>query len=470
MLTLSVEAFAQATAGEVLTGDSDVMINGVAIDSRETEPGAAFFAFGGENVDGHAFCLEALAAGARALVVTRSPAELAHVIEAASARKAAVIRVDDTTRALQDLASAHRARLFCPVVGVTGSAGKTTTKEFLVAVLGTRDKVVATKGNRNNEIGVPLTVLDAGADTDVLVVEMAMRGAGQIAELAEIARPTVGLVTNVGVSHIELLGSQEAIAAAKAELIEAIPEQGTVFLNGDDAYTDVIAERSCAPVLRYGLSEACDIRAEDVTVDADSCAHFTLVLPSDRVRVSLGVPGRHNVYNALATAAVAANLGIEPAGIARGLVSARAGDMRMQSFTSASGVHVINDAYNASPTSMRAAVDTLAEITAASRTIAVLGDMAELGSLTELAHFQLGEHVSRAGVSTLVTVGERAKRIADGAVAEGMDAAAVRPCVTVEEAGAVLDDLLEPGDVVLVKASRVMGLERVVEGIVEPRV
>jgi len=470
VLTLSVEAFAQAMAGQILTGDGGVMVNGVAIDSRETEPGAAFFAFDGENVDGHAFCLEALAAGARALVVTRSPGELAHVVEAASGRKAAVIKVDDATRALQRLAVAHRARLFCPVIGVTGSAGKTTTKEFLVAVLGTRDKVVATKGNRNNEIGAPLTVLDAGADTDVLVVEMAMRGTGQIAELAEIARPTIGLVTNVGVSHIELLGSQDAIAAAKAELVDAIPEQGTVFLNGDDAYTEMIAGRSCAAVLRYGLSEACDIRAEDVTVDADSCAHFTLVLPSDRVRVSLGVPGRHNIYNALASAAVAANLGIEPEAIARGLASARSGDMRMQSFTSASGVHVINDAYNASPSSMRAAVDTLAEMTSASRTIAVLGDMAELGSLTEMAHFQLGVHVARAGISVLVTVGERAKRIADGAMAEGMDPSVVRPCATVEEASEVLDDVLERGDVVLAKASRVMGLERVVERIVEPRV
>ena len=230
------------------------MVNGVAIDSRQVEPGAAFFAFAGDRVDGHAFCLEALGAGARALVVTRPVEELASIIESASERRAAVIHVDDATRALQRLAAAHRARLFCPVVGVTGSAGKTTTKEFLVSVLGTRDRVVATRGNRNNEIGVPLTVLDAGADTDVLVVEMAMRGPGQIAELAQIAGPTVGLVTNVGVSHLELLGSQEAIASAKAELIEAIPEQGTVFLNGDDAYTDVIAERAVAPVVRYGLS------------------------------------------------------------------------------------------------------------------------------------------------------------------------------------------------------------------------
>lgn len=470
MLTLSVDMLTDLTAGELLTGSRDAMVNGAVIDSREVRSGSAFFAFIGENTDGHAYCLEALASGARALVVTRPEAELGTIVELARTRGAAVVRVADVLGALQALAAYHRSRLFCPVIGVTGSTGKTTTKEFLVAVLGRKDKVVATVGNRNNELGVPLTILDAGADTDLLVIEMAMRGQGQIAELAAIARPTMGLVTNVGVSHIELLGSQEAIASAKAELVEAVPADGTVFLNGDDAFTESVAARAVAPVVRYGLSETCEVRAEDVAVDTDSVAHFTLVLPGSRTRISLGVPGRHNVYNALATAAVATALGHEPIDIATGLVSARGGDMRMQSFMSATGVHVINDAYNANPTSMRAAVDTLAGISAEGRSIAVLGDMAELGSLTELAHFQLGEHVSAAGIDILVTVGDKARRIADGASAEGMDSSVVRPCASVEEASEVLDDLLEPGDVVLVKASRVMGLERVVEGIVDPRV
>ncbi|MBS3957612.1 MAG: UDP-N-acetylmuramoyl-tripeptide--D-alanyl-D-alanine ligase [Clostridiales bacterium] len=470
MLTLPVDKLVSIVGGELLAGSPDAMVNGVAIDSREVEPGGAFFALPGGRTDGHEHFGEAVEAGARALIVTRPDADLAELMEAARRRGVAVVRVPDTLAAIQRLATFHRSRLFCPVIGVTGSTGKTTTKEYLVSVLGTCRKVVATAGNRNNELGVPLTVLEAGADTDVLVVEMAMRGTGEIAELARIASPTMGIVTNIGVSHIELLGSQEAIASAKGELIEAIPADGTVFLNGDDAFSSRLATKSSAPVVRYGLSEACEVRAEEITVDAASLAHFSLVLPQVRVSVQLSVPGRHNVYNALAAAAVADALGFDPFDIAAGLSVMTGADMRMQAFVTASGIHVINDAYNANPASMRAAVDTLAEMRAEGRTVAVLGDMAELGSLTELAHFQLGEHVARAGIGVLVTVGERARRVAEGARAVGMDSSLVRPCVTAEEASEVLDDTLEPGDIVLVKASRVMRLERVVEGIVEPRV
>jgi UDP-N-acetylmuramoyl-tripeptide--D-alanyl-D-alanine ligase len=470
VLTLSVETLIAVTGGTLVWGSTDTMVNGVATDSRTLEPGAVFVAFPGERVDGHAFLADAIASGARALLITRGSEEIGEVVESATRRDVAIVRVPDALGAVQALARHHRERLFCPVIGITGSTGKTTTKEFLTSVLGTRMKVVATHGNRNNELGVPLTVMSAGADTDVLVVEMAMRGRGEIADLCRIARPTMGLVTNVGVSHIELLGTQDSIAAAKAELVEAVAEDGVVFLNGDDTYSDTLALSSRAPVVRYGVGDACSVRAVDIEMDGESRASFDIVADDVSVTVSLSVPGRHNVYNALAAASVGLRLRMDVDDIAAGLAGASAGEMRMQAFTSAGGVHVINDAYNANPTSMRAAVDTLAGIRTAERRIAVLGDMAELGSLAELAHFRIGEQVAGLPIDAVVTVGERASRIADGARAGGMDPDRVRPCATADEASEVLDDLLEPGDVVLVKASRVMGLERVVEGIVEPRV
>lgn len=470
MLTLSVETLIAVTGGTLVWGSTDTMVNGVATDSRTVEPGALFVAFVGEHVDGHRYLEDAVASGARALLITCGSDGIDSVLESASRRDVAIVRVSDALAAVQSLARHHRERLFCPVIGVTGSTGKTTTKEFVTSVLGTRRKVVATRGNRNNELGVPLTVMDARADTDVLVVEMAMRGRGQIAELCHIARPTIGLVTNIGMSHIELLGSQEAIVSAKAELVGAIPEEGVVFLNGDDAFSETLALSSRAPVVRYGLGEGCDVRAVEIELDGESRASFKILSADVSVPVSLAVPGRHNVYNALAAAAIAMHLGLEPDDIALGLAKASAGEMRMQSFTSACGIHVINDAYNANPTSMRAAIETLAGMSTAERRIAVLGDMAELGSLTELAHFRIGEEVAVLPIDVLVTVGERASRIADGARARGMDPRTIRPCATADEASEVLDDLLEPDDVVLVKGSRVMGLERVVEGIVEPRV
>jgi UDP-N-acetylmuramoyl-tripeptide--D-alanyl-D-alanine ligase len=330
--------------------------------------------------------------------------------------------------------------------------------------------VVATAENRNNELGVPLTVMDAGASTEALVVEMAMRGPGQIEHLCSIARPDVGLVTNVGVSHVEILGTEEAIASAKGELVRAIPAAGRVFLNGDDAWSDTLEGYAGAPVTRYGLSGVADVRAEDVSIAEDGTPSFKLVTAGDCVEVRLPVPGRHNVYNALAASAVGIHLGVTLRDVARGLESATFSKWRMETFQSASGLTVINDAYNANPTSMRAAVSALGDVPTRGRRIAVLGDMAELGSLTDLAHFQLGEEVASSAVDILISVGERGRRIAEGALAAGMTPECVRPCLSADEASEVLDDTAEPGDTVLVKASRIMGLERVVEGMIEPRV
>lgn len=470
MLTLSVETLLEVTGAELLAGPRSTVVNGLAIDSRSVEPGAVFVAFTGEHVDGHSYLTQALDEGARAILVTRADEDVRQAFDSAARAESVLVRVENAQSAIEALGRHHRSRLMIPVIGVTGSTGKTTTKDFLRSVLATRMRVVATAENRNNELGVPLTLMDAGAETEVLVLEMAMRGPGQIEHLCRIARPTAGLVTNVGVSHVEILGSEEAIASAKGELVQAIPADGRVFLNGDDGWTDHLETLAAAPITRYGVSAGADVRAEMVLIAEDGTPSFTLVTPDGTAQVRLPVPGRHNVYNALAAASVGAYLGLSLDDIVCGLEAATFSKWRMEAFQSASGLTVINDAYNANPTSMRAALSALGDVPTSGRRIAVLGDMAELGSLAELAHFQLGEEVATSVIDVLVTVGQRARRIAEGALAAGMAADVVRPCVSADEASEVLDDLAELGDTVLVKASRVMGLERVVEGMIEPRV
>jgi UDP-N-acetylmuramoyl-tripeptide--D-alanyl-D-alanine ligase len=469
MLTLSAGRMVEVTGGELVSGSADAMVNGVCTDSRAVQAGCAFVAFAGERADGHAYVADALRAGARAALVTRYDDAVSAAVEQSGRHQAAVVLVRDATSAVVALAKYHRGRLACPVVGITGSTGKTTTKDFLAAALATKLRVTATAGNRNNELGVPLTVLDAGSETDVLVVEMGMRGAGQIEALCGVARPTHGLVTNIGQTHLELLGSQEAILHAKGELVRCLPESGAAFLNGDDAWSRRLASDSLAPVSFYGLGSDNDVRASDVSVSDDGMPTMTLTAVGESVTVTLPVPGRHNAYNAAAAAAVATSLGVSLAEVAAGLTDVSLTEWRMQVFTAANGVTVVNDAYNANPASMRAALSALSDMNTNGRRVAVLGDMRELGSLAELAHFRLGEEVADLPVHELVTVGDLARRIGEGALARGMDRKAVRSCATAEEAGEVLDDLLQPGDVVLVKASRSLGLERVVEGIVQPR-
>ena len=465
MVTMSAAYLAEIVGGEVVAGPAEAVLRGAEIDSRELVPGMAFFALSGERTDGHAHVEAAARAGARVVVVSRFDESIAAQLGKPGTPQVAVVLVPDVAEALRTLAVHHRGTLRCTVIGITGSTGKTSTKDFLLAALGEGCACVATVGNRNNELGVPLTVFRAGPRTDVLIVEMGMRGEGQIARLCEIARPSVGIVTNIGQTHMELLGSEDAIARAKGELVACVPGDGRIFLNGDDVWSRSLAERASAPITWYGMGEAADVRASDVSVDDLGRPSFTLSAGGEDCRVTLPVPGRHHAYTSAAAAATALYLGVSLEQIASRLADVRVSGMRMQVFVAANGVTVINDAYNASPTSMRAAVATLADMTSRGARVAVLGDMAELGSLTELAHFRLGEEVARSGIETLVTAGPRASRIAEGALAAGMPDRSVRPCANVDEASEVLDDLLRAGDIVLVKASRSMGLERIVERI-----
>jgi len=507
VLSASVQEIAAVVSGGLCPADSGVRVTGVAIDSRTVEPGMLFVAFPGDRADGHDFIDEAVDKGAAAVVFARNPSVGApsgpsggvpgpgNGLDGSGGGVSAglgggrlwtigsvpTIRVPDGKRALQQLAAWHRSRLPVTVVGVTGSTGKTTTKDMLASVLGVRFKTVATERNLNNEIGVPLTLLAAAEYTDVIVCEMGMRGAGQIAELADIARPDIGVITNVGTSHIGLLGTQEAIADAKGELARAIPLTGSVLVNGDDGYAAAVVRGAQARIISFGPGAHNDVRAEDIRLDRYGRASFSLACrgvrrddgsgcEAEACAVTLPIAGRHNVYNALAAAAVGLQLGLTFTEIAQGLAATQVTDMRMEVLHSPKGVTVINDAYNASPHSMSVAIMALMEMEATGRRCAVLGDMAELGAHSKDAHFGIGEDLAKQGIDLLVTVGEQARHIVEGARQAGLDGLRIHmfddPC----EAGGFLGEELRSGDTVLVKASRVMGLERIAERLVTPRV
>lgn len=455
----TLEQVAEDAGGRLVQGDPASVVNGVTTDSRGDCAGRLFVALRGTRFDGHAFVADALANGAVAALVgtgAELPADLPE--------SAGVIAVDDTLAGLQNLAAAQRRRLKARVIGVTGSVGKTTTKDILAAIADRRGQVVATRGNYNNEIGLPLTVLDADQTTDVLIVEMGMRAPGEIRALAKIARPHVGVVTLVSAVHVERLGSLENIAAAKRELIEELPPNGAAVLNGDDALVRDMARAAPASVLFFGFGKNNDVRASDVETLGEAGSRFTLHFRGDAVSVRLPLPGRHQVVNALAAAAAALACGWPIEDVAAGLAGSDRcrSAMRTELLTTPHGVHLINDAYNASPVSMAAALDLLTSLPARRR-IAVLGDMLELGPLTEKAHAKLGEDVARLGVDVLIAVGSQARCVVEAARRAGMPAKAVFACTDSDEAAEAAQHIVRPGDVVLIKASRGLALERVAQ-------
>lgn len=459
MRSMTAAGFAALAHAEVARGDAAATVRGVSIDSRTVEAGDVFAALAGERAHGAAFVSDAIARGATAVLV---PADRRDIDARADV---AVIVAPDTLVALQTAAASYREGLDAVVVGITGSTGKTTTKDLLAGALGASLAVVSAEKSHNNEIGVPLTLLAADPATDVVVAELAMRGAGQIRELARIAQPRVGVVVNVGVTHFELLGSVEAIARAKGELLEELPPDGLAVVNGDDRNSAPLAGMTRARVTRFGLGDDNQVRAAEVTVGDDGLVRFVAEIGGARAAVRLPLMGRHNVYNALAALAVADELGVPLEAAAAGLAEARPSPMRMDVFGTAAGVTVVNDCYNASPASMEAALDTVASMRVDGRRVAVLGEMLELGALSVDEHIGVGKRVTDAGIALLVTVGEGARSIAAGALEHGLEEAAWVSFADAEAAAAGLGSLIRRGDTVLVKASRLVGLERVVEAL-----
>ncbi|MGN9818537.1 UDP-N-acetylmuramoyl-tripeptide--D-alanyl-D-alanine ligase [Streptomyces sp. SD11] len=458
MIALSLAEIASVVGGQTHDiPDASVQVTGQVVrDSREVEPGSLFVAFVGERVDGHDFAQDVVAAGAVAVLASR-PVGVPAIV------------VDDVLLALGALARHVVARLGATLVALTGSAGKTSTKDLIAQVLRTKAPTVFTPGSLNNEIGLPLTALSATAETRFLVLEMGARGIGHIRYLADLTPPKIGLVLNVGTAHIGEFGGREQIAQAKGELVEGLPEDGTAVLNADDPLVRAMASRTKARVLLFGESDEADVRAENVRLTGNGQPSFSLHTPTGCSEVTMRLYGEHHVSNALAAAAVAHELGMSADEIATAL--SEAGSLsrwRMEVTERPDGVTVVNDAYNANPESMRAALRALAAMGKGRRTWAVLGQMAELGDEALAEHDAVGRLAVRLNVSKLVAVGGReASWLQLGAYNEGSWG---EESVHVSDAQSAVDLLrsqLRPGDVVLVKASRSVGLERVAQALVE---
>jgi UDP-N-acetylmuramoyl-tripeptide--D-alanyl-D-alanine ligase len=442
------------TGGRLLAR-SDRPIRGGAVDSRLVEPGQVFVALPGERTDGHAFLDDAVARGAAALVVARP------VLDPSALGDVTVIRVGDPLVALGAIAAGWRRRFEPLVVGVTGSIAKTSTKEAVAAVLASRFRTLRNDGNQNNEVGLPLTLMRLGPEHEAAVLEMGMYVGGEIAELARIARPRIGVVTAVQPVHLARIGSVEAIEAAKGELLEALPPDGAAILNADDPIVRRMGARSAARAVTYGFAPDADVGAESVgSAGADG---MRFVLRSEGVRRAISIPtlGRLSVHNALAAVAVGRVAGLSHDEIVAGLATGWSAPHRVQ-LVRLGAVTLVDDTYNASPRSMVAALDVLAGLPG--RRGAVLGEMLELGDVSDEGHRAVGEAAART-VDWLVVVGQGAAGIADAAIAAGMEPGRVVQVRDAESALEAVSPRLRDGDVVLLKASRGIGLDRVVDGL-----
>lgn len=450
MIPLTAEQLADVVGGDLLpSADPAGVVDDVVIDSRRARPGSVFVALPGEHADGHAYVADALRRGATLCLVDAG----------AGVGDMAAVAVDDCADALVGLGRWARDTAAPQVVAITGSSGKTTTKDLLAAAIGASVDTVATPGSYNNELGVPLTCCALTLTTEVLVAEVGARGLGHVATLAAVLRPDVAVVTTIAGAHLEQFGSLEVVAQAKGELVEALGEGGVAVLNADDPRVLALAARTAGRVVTYGLGADADWRAEDVTLDARARARFRV----GGLEVALPVPGAHQVGNALAALAAAAAVGVDlPAAVA-GLAGARLSPGRSALVETPGGVTVLDDSYNANPASMAAALRTLAGLDVEGRRWAVLGRMAELGPGGPQEHAGVGRLAAELGVDGVVVVGAEARPIAEAAEAAGLAHWLVDGP---DAAVAALAGRLAPGDAVLVKASRAAGLERVAAALV----
>ena len=423
--------------------------SGVAIDSRQVQPSDLFIALPGEHRHGREFIPDAISRGAAGVIAEKQPRDLPHDV--------CFFQVDNTLAALQRLAAYWRGKYRVKVVGITGSVGKTTCKELTAAVLSSGYQVLKSEANLNTEIGLPLTLLQLRPEHEQVVLEMGMYGLGDIRLLCQMARPQIGVVTNVGPVHLERLGTLEAIAQAKAELVESLPVDGWAVLNGDDPLVAAMAERTSARVALFGESPQCSVRGTVLSTSGLEGISFRLTCDDESVDVSAPLPGRHNLYNALAAATVGLADGLSLQKVAAALATADV-LLRLRVLSGPQGSTILDDTYNASPASMLAALDLLAELPG--RHLALLGDMLELGTFEEEGHCLVGERAAQT-TDILYTVGERGRIIGEAAQAAGHQD--VRFLASKEAAAAAIRETLSEGDHLLVKASRAMALETVIE-------
>lgn len=450
MNKLSLAEITEITNAET-NSDAEIFFERVTTDSRKISSGALFIALKGENFNGEDFAEESLKKGASAVLVSK---------DFNKNLEGVIIKVDDTLKAYRQIAGAWRNRFNIPVIAVTGSNGKTTTKDLAAAALNGLGNVLKTSGNFNNEVGVPMTLLGINDKTNAAVVEIGMRGLGQIESLAEFVRPTVGIITNVSETHIELLGSIENIAKAKGELVGAIEHGGTIILNADNKYTAAMANLAGAGVrvITYGLENQADFMAKNILIGSVS-TEFTMSFCGKEYDFEIPMLGRHNVSNALAAIAAGYACGLTVPQVQRGFSTLTTTKMRYEVIRR-DGLTIINDAYNASPASMRVAIKTTSEVYDG-RLIAVLGDMLELGEISERVHREIGAELVENKFDTLITLGELGKFIAAGARDAGLKN--IYSFDTHEAAAKKILELVHDGDTILFKASHVMHMEKIIE-------
>ncbi len=484
-MRLSVSHIAEYTHADAVRfpsgGEAAVApIVDVTWDSRDVPADSLYLALPGDRVDGHRFAAAAIEAGARCVLTSHDLD--AEALAAADARGAAIVQVPDTAAAFTELAGAWRRRLNGTVLALTGSSGKTTTKNLVRDVLSKRLATVATQANQNNELGVPRTLLAAQEDTRAVVVEMGMRGSGQLEELCSFVQPDMALVTNVGESHIELLGSRENIARAKAEVLCALPQGGTAFVNASDPFAMFLVDHArlrergvrivffdgsgTLPSARSAQLRP-DVYARDIRLDSLGRPSFELCLPDGGIPCRLGLRGAHNVHNAAAAAAVGWRMGLAPHAIVAALEAARPMSGRQEVIETAGGITIIDDSYNANPDSMRASLALFSQMEVAGRRFAVLGDMGELGDFAQDGHCEVGTLAASAGLHRLICVGSLARIIAQAASDAGMAQGSIACFADRADALDLLQQEIEPGDAVLVKASHSMGLEHIVEELTD---
>ncbi|MBI4777859.1 UDP-N-acetylmuramoyl-tripeptide--D-alanyl-D-alanine ligase [Candidatus Desantisbacteria bacterium] len=465
MIPINIDEILTATKGELVCGDREWFLDaGVSIDSRLILPGQLFIAIKGENFDGHDFIGEVIDKGASGVIFSD---ELGIEQNSTQTRMSVLqgvcaIRVKDTTAALGHLAAYYRNKFDIPIIGITGSNGKTTTKEMLSDVLSKQWRVLRNKKNFNNAIGLPLTLLEMDSSTQFCVVELGMNHPGEITYLTNIAGPAIGVITNVAESHIGHFEDKKAIARAKFELIEAMGEEGIAVLNADDPFVARMAQQHKGTVITFGIDEKADIFAIEIR-ENDAGVSFNVHWAGGKIQeMFIPIPGRHNVYNALAVCGVLVALGLDLSLAALALSEFKLPDSRME-ITERAGIRIINDAYNANPGSMKAALLTLKGLACSGRRIMVMGDMLELGKWSKSLHEEMGQCACDTGVDILVTVGQDAAFAASEAKVRGVETFV---CKDNEEALSILKGLVKPDDAVLIKGSRGMRMERIVEGLV----
>ncbi|MGD0915106.1 MAG: UDP-N-acetylmuramoyl-tripeptide--D-alanyl-D-alanine ligase [Thermodesulfobacteriota bacterium] len=463
-MILALEDVLRATGGKLLQGKERTFFQGITTDSRTVAKGELFIALKGIRFDGHHYALEALEKMAGGVVVEEGKVG---DIRWNGYRSRAVIAVKDTLRALGDLARDRRRKYNTPVVALTGSNGKTTTKEMISACLETAFPVLKTRGNNNNLVGLPLTLLNLTEKERVVILEMGMNVPGEIRRLAEIAEPDVGLITNIQKVHLEGIGSLERLKEEKGELFRRMKKNGTIIVNRDDPRVIDLASEFSGQRITFGIENPADVMAREIRLRPSEGTSFTLRMEGEEIGITLPLLGRHFVPNALSAIGIASLFGIDVKKAKEALEGFQPFPMRMEIVHLEGGKTLINDAYNANPRSMELALETLAEMKGTGRAIAVLGDMLELGSLTEEAHQQLGQKAGELSIDLLLSFGEQAPVVVESAIRHGLSPEKTKVVESHGEAISILREIMKEGDWVLLKGSRRMAMEKIVEGLIE---